>query len=381
MTTGWTTVADLVVVLRKRWDSGLYLKRYLAGEAWESVSLPVKGPAAGDLLDRLDESRRWLQRFERDAVGFGQEHKVVQNRHLGANRIPARVRVDSFEQLCEILGAAADVRTAEAQIESAPELRAWVAANPMAALRNADVWGEALGVVRWISSHDTSRLYLRQIDVEGVDTKFVERHHRLLEQLLTIVLPLERIHPEANGFAGRFGFLDKPAYVRFRMLDPCGAFTEMTVRVEELAAVVPPAANVFIVENEITYLAFPPVPRSLVVFGSGFALTRLASLPWLHGKGLVYWGDIDTHGFSILDRLRSRFASVRSILMDRATLLAHSRQWVTEPSPTARALPHLTEQEKSLYRDMVEGVYGRTVRLEQERIRFSILESALHPWR
>lgn len=42
------------------------------------------------------------------------------------------------------------------------------------------------------------------------------------------------------------------------------------------------------------------------------------------------WGDIDTHGFAILDRLRRHFPQVRSMLMDRATLLAHEGQWVTE---------------------------------------------------
>jgi hypothetical protein len=138
---------------------------------------------------------------------------------------------------------------------------------------------------------------------------------------------------------------------------------------------------VFVVENEVTYLAFPPVPNALVVFGSGFALTGLADLPWLHHKELVYWGDVDTHGFDILNRLRSRFDSVRSILMDRHTLLAHPQQWVTEPNPTARPLAHLTTEEASLYRDLVEGTYGDSVRLEQERIRFSIIEETLEPWR
>ena len=38
---------------------------------------------------------------------------------------------------------------------------------------------------------------------------------------------------------------------------------------------------------------------------------------------LVYWGDLDTHGFAILNRLRECFPHARSMLMDRATLLAH----------------------------------------------------------
>jgi hypothetical protein len=253
----------------------------------------------------------------------------------------------------------------------------------LVALKNADVWERAVAVVRWIARHDVSRLYVRQIDVGGVDTKFVERHHRLLEDLLAVVLPPDRAHPDTNGFAARFGFLDKPSYVRFRVLDPDSldlSFSEITVRVEELAEIEPALSTVFIVENEITYLAFPQLPKALVVFGSGFALTELADLPWMHDKELVYWGDIDTHGFDILNRLRSRFPEVRSILMDLSTLLSHSAQWVTEPMPTSRALPNLTPQEAALYRDLVEETHGPSVRLEQERVRFSLVEAALAPW-
>ena len=138
--------------------------------------------------------------------------------------------------------------------------------------------------------------------------------------------------------------------------------------------------TVFVVENEISYLAFPPAPDSIVVFGSGFGLAALRDLPWLDSKEIVYWGDIDTHGFDILNRLRARFGSVRSILMDQQTLLTHPRQWVTEPSPTNRLMPNLTATEEALYKDLVEGRYGPAVRLEQERVRFSLLRHALQPW-
>jgi hypothetical protein len=134
---------------------------------------------------------------------------------------------------------------------------------------------------------------------------------------------------------------------------------------------------VYVVENEVTYLAFPPARNAIVIFGGGYAVSVLEGLPWLAGCELVYWGDIDTHGFEILGRLRRRFPHTRSILMDRATLLAHQSQWVTEPSP-ARADPaHLTPDEAALCHDLTTDLYAPSVRLEQERIRFSLLEAAL----
>ncbi len=156
----------------------------------------------------------------------------------------------------------------------------------------------------------------------------------------------------------------------------CG-FSEFSVRADEFAAPPPGASRAYVVENEITYLAFPLPGDAIVIFGGGYAVNALEPLGWLTDLDLVYWGDIDTHGFAILNRLRHRFGHARSMLMDRATLLAHCGQWVTEPRPTAATLDLLDAEEAELYRDLVEGALGPSVRLEQERIRFAAIEQAL----
>ena len=208
----------------------------------------------------------------------------------------------------------------------------------------------------------------------------------MLDELLTAVLSKDRIDSEysAADFARRFRFRPKPTYTRLRLLNPQPALpkdlSEITLRTEELAALELVADTVFVVENEITYLAFPTVPNSIVVFGSGFSLAALQDIPWMYRREIVYWGDIDTHGFDILHRLRTQFDSVQSIMMDLQTLLAHPRQWVIEPSPTSRALTNLNDAERALYHDLIEDRYGPAVRLEQERVRFSWLQQALHPW-
>jgi hypothetical protein len=92
---------------------------------------------------------------------------------------------------------------------------------------------------------------------------------------------------------------------------------------------------------------------------------------------VLYWGDIDTHGFAILNRLRQRFPSARSMLMDRATLLGHREHWAIEPSPTAVALDRLDRAESALYADLVSNAYAPSVRLEQERLSFSAVEKAV----
>ena len=85
---------------------------------------------------------------------------------------------------------------------------------------------------------------------------------------------------------------------------------------------------------------------------------------------LHYWGDIDTHGFAILSRMRGRLAHVRSFLMDRDTLMHHRELWSEEPhdSRCVRELDSLYKDERDLYDDLRNDRLGVCVRLEQERI-------------
>ncbi|MDO9425111.1 MAG: DUF2220 domain-containing protein [Methylobacter sp.] len=103
----------------------------------------------------------------------------------------------------------------------------------------------------------------------------------------------------------------------------------------------------------------------------------LRKADWLSRCRIHYWGDIDTHGFAILDQLRSRFDPVQSFLMDRATLLAFESQWGEEEKQTLRDLPRLNPAEMALYNDLRDNRIGKNLRLEQERIGFGWMESAL----
>ena len=184
----------------------------------------------------------------------------------------------------------------------------------------------------------------------------------------------------SRGFERRFGLRAKPAMVRFRVLDErlhIGGLTDLTVPVAELATLRLPLAQVFVTENEVNGLAFPDLPRSLVVFGLGYGVDLLFEVPWLKEARMHYWGDIDTHGFAMLNRLRTVYPQARSLLMDRETLLGHKRLWVREHKPHRGVLGHLTAAEQALYQDLQGDRLGTRVRLEQERVSYSRVKESL----
>jgi hypothetical protein len=151
----------------------------------------------------------------------------------------------------------------------------------------------------------------------------------------------------------------------------------VTLDSENFAKLHVPLRHVFIVENEITFLAFPPVASSIVIFGAGYGFKELGMAAWIARCSVHYWGDIDTHGFAILDELRDYFGHTKSFLMDRSTLMAHESLWGTEGSQTLRALPRLTTAEASLYDDLRDDRIARGLRLEQEHIGLEWLKTAL----
>jgi hypothetical protein len=97
----------------------------------------------------------------------------------------------------------------------------------------------------------------------------------------------------------------------------------------------------------------------------------------LNDCAIFYWGDIDTHGFVILDQLRSHFAHVESFLMDRETLQAHSAMWGSEDQPFTADLHRLTSTERALFDDLRDNRIRPKLRLEQEHVAFGWLLSKM----
>jgi len=384
--TDWTTLNDVRGRLAKRWATGQYLRAYGRGVPFEPISLPLRGPSASELGSRYADVQAWAKKWA-DADGGIVELEAIGSRALSRNLIPRRVSVDSFAGLVRLLGVYREVRTFDELLASAgrvyPPAISWAVDHPLKAIDHHAVWDRLLACVSRISAYSGEPIYLRQVDLPGVDTKFIESNRSVLAALLDTVLPDERVDRRysASDFIRRYGFRTKPTYARLRLMGIDGPFpaglSEISVRVDELDALAPSVQRVFIVENETTYLAFPEVPESVVIFGSGYALSSVAGMAWLRDTQVFYWGDIDTHGFRILDRLRAKLPAAQSFLMDRETLIAHEQHWEREDSPANAVLNHLREDESALYRDLIEGVFGERVRLEQERVRYSHLERVL----
>jgi hypothetical protein len=124
--------------------------------------------------------------------------------------------------------------------------------------------------------------------------------------------------------------------------------------------------TVLIVENEMTFLSLPWLPKTVALFGGGDGAALLSTARWLASCRLFYWGDLDCHGFETLAHLRKTFSSITSVLMDSHTFEEYSAFVVGTPKSQAKEHLELTLDEHALYVRLAEN----GMLLEQERIPF-----------
>lgn len=233
-----------------------------------------------------------------------------------------------------------------------------------------------IDMVAWIEKNPASNLYPRQLPVSGLDSKWLEKRKGLLADLVDAV----RGESSTEGdFFQRCGLKAPPQLIRLRILDDnlrqrVGGLSDISAPWEQLAELDLPVTKVFIVENLQTGLTFDDLPGSIVIMQLGYGVDVLGRLPWVAKAHCVYWGDLDTHGFAILNRARTYLPELKSILMDAETLYSHQDLWVEEKDQHgAETLPLLTDHEQTVYQGIKHNRWGQSIRLEQERIAWDIV--------
>lgn len=284
---------------------------------------------------------------------------------LGTQQLPERVRLEGAPAVAAF--ARKGQHWARIERRAAALLSAFgtgerfvdcVRRNAKAVSELADEdFARLLWVLQWLERNPDSGLYIRQLPVRGVDTKWVSKNHQLVERLFGAISGRESL-----------GLAKPPVLVRVRFLDPAlrpGGLVDVSAPVAELAAMSLSPQTVFVFENLESVVAMPQIPGAVVVHGSGYAVDRLGRIPWVRDGRVVYWGDLDSHGFGILNRMRATCGEVSTVLMDLTTLTGFEDLCVAEPTPNTGSLSHLLPDELAV----VEELRRRgNVRLEQERI-------------
>jgi hypothetical protein len=378
------------------WENGAFLKAWLRGESLFPIRIGLGPPSGKKLSNAFAEVQAWIRTLHQHgkaalSYGYAIDERPINHRQIGPQQLPYQLRFETPDDWLRFIEKTSDFadfeRLTQETRERLPDLAGFLEEKPLEVLSHRADWSRLLTVCEWFRGHPQPNLYIRQLDIPGVDTKFIESRKGLLKVLLDRIPGIGVNVPEVSGiskhgFERRFGLKYDPPLVRLRLLDErlaVGGLTDLCLPIGDVMGRDFGAATVFITENKINGLSFPPVSGALIIFGLGYGIEILAEIEWLKDKRIYYWGDIDTHGFAMLSQIRGYFSWTRSLLMDTETFLEHRPLWGTEN--TARRftgnLSNLTATEAHLFSELKDNRWGDRLRLEQERIAYSRVRQTL----
>lgn len=347
------------------------------------LTLPLGTPTEAEAARDLAGVRTWAQAW---LAWPGPGEVLWENRQwarLGAQRLPAALVMPSPEAVASLAGhgqrwqrACQRRRALQAALLGVTRWPQGPRVFEALADWDDDDVDRLTQLLTWVAAHPASGLSLRQLPVPGMHTKWIERRRALVAELATALWPDPATAP--RDLHALLGLAKPPARLRLRLLcdglrRQLGGLGDIEAPVAQTAALPLAPRRVIVVENLETGLALPDLPGTVAFMRLGHAVGLLGQLPWLGGVPLHYWGDLDTHGFAMLDQMRRVLPQTRSLLMDCGTLLAHRDLWVEEPQPwTGGALDQLTDEEQAVFGGLMADAWGVRVRLEQERIPWAV---------
>lgn len=233
-------------------------------------------------------------------------------------------------------------------------------------------------LLKWLLAHPDSGLFIREIPVEGVDTKWFEKHQALISGVWQLIKELDGKDTLNDNvdFLTALGLRRKPLFVRVRHASfwtGGDANDVVQLTLDRLAASCPQKKTVVIIENEQTGLSLDIPPDIPILIGMGYGVTALDEAEWLADCRILYFGDLDTHGLAILSDLRKIYSQTESVMMDVETFMKFRHLAVSEPSQVKRMPNCLNESELKLFEILCEA----KGRLEQERIPIADINRSL----
>lgn len=404
-----------------RWIKQRYLRqrwRWMEGHGSWPLLVSLERPTQREVLKDFLSVQRWSAAWNTwrsahvtagdDAASAPQiRMSTVAWQGVGEQTLPEALSFHSAECVAKFCNDERAWRLVEmrrhAMLELWPAL--WATGfgphyDALATYDEAD-FARLLALLNWFVENPRSGLYLRQLPVPGVDTKWVDLKRRglvadfvrrIASPPLTVLPDLAPDEVEQSGYdvvltaeldEVRLDFYDicglrrPPIKVHLVVLCPylratVGGLRDVVAPIDELAKLSFNPVCILISENKDTGLSLPDIPGTVAFIKLGNAVSLLGQLPWVRELPVLYWGDVDTYGFSILVQARKTLGNVRSLMMDLETLEVH-RDRVVEERQQATNVDHalLTTQELATYEGLLKGTWWTQMRLEQERIDWS----------
>lgn len=373
--------AELKVVLRRQWEnSALREARLISGASAWPIDLSIGRPSPRKMIHALDDVKQHIETWRQVRIGQVLWAPIRYRVASAPVDVPVAWRLSKPSQWIDAIGESCVRREFEAMAalvaQTMPEFHSLF-------VRRRSLWLEkpleevlqAARLAKKVTPGCAQGQPLRLLSLEGIDTKFFERHSKLVTALLDARFDGEVSQLGLENFLGAFREIDHWLLV-VELDGSLLPFQKMRVRAGELKETALPGSHLLIVENESCQHLLPESKNTIAVLGAGFDLSWTEG-HWLTEKRVAYWGDIDSWGLQFLSKARCAVEHLEALLMTQDIFDEFCQAAVVEPVVASTVAPErLTVAESQLYQRLLREERGR---LEQEflpahRVQQQILE-------
>jgi hypothetical protein len=377
-------VAFLYEKLFKYYKKGDIFRAFMLDEEFFPLSINLKKLQQKDIQNSFTQINNEIAKLQKEPfeIVFGE----FSFKTIGRQKIPLMIRVDGLKSYLRMIDKTKEyenfVKFYRDIVLRFPPLKELFLKKPFWVLEYVGMWDRLLGIVEYFAKNPKPNIYTREITIEGVDTKFIQKHQKIIDACLSYVLKKEPLNSLTNfAFEKKYNLKYPLAQVRFRILDEAFhifGMSDITLCIDEFERFKTGCKNVYIVENKITTLSFMKLKNSMVIFGSGYGVSVLKDIKWLNEKNIYYWGDIDLDGYAILSQLRGYFPHTKSLMMDMRSFEKFRDLNVTyNRVKPVKVLKNLTKPEADVYELLSKVSSAQAIRIEQEKIPYDYLRGVL----
>lgn len=323
-----------------------------------------------------------LRQESKDTIGYGYQVDFIKRKDqkIGEQFFPERIYFETKDDYLKFIRKEKEyekfIRDMKKIITEIPDLKGWISNHPQKVIDNFGKWDDLLKVCKFFLANPTPNSYIRELPLD-ISTKFVEENQATIRNLLDVLID-EHINKDENDFEKRFNLKYDEKLIRIRILDDQLAqklffgVNDLSIPHSQFVTLDIPCERVFVLENHtnfsniFNFLTLPHLEESIAIFGKGFQIGLFKNARWLSDKQIIYWGDIDAHGFQILSQIRGYFPQTRSCMMDFETFNNFKDLSITGINTTVTELAHLTPEEHQLFTHLLGMTENN--RLEQEKI-------------
>jgi len=335
-----------------------------------------------DILEKLPEYKQSIELLKCNSKAFKKLGYILitedkQFEKIGKQPVPLKISIESIEDYLRVTGKEKEyltfLRNNTLIQNELPLLSEWIVTNPTKLIEH-DTWFDTLKVCKYFLATPKPDLYIRQLPID-IHTKYIWDNKVIIQSLLEYLIP-GHLNKDESKFELRFNLKYSEHLIRIRFLDktlsPLDNATDISLTVSEFNNFHSHCDNIFVAENLMNFLTLPHLTKTIAIWsGGGFNVSHLQDIDWLKRKQFYYWGDIDAHGFQILNQFRTYFPNTIAVMMDEETLSSFTS--AKGPQVSNQNLQRLTESELKLYNYLRQN----NIRLEQEKITQTFAEERI----